>query len=89
VILTISALHKAINEELYKNLTGTSSVVDFETGVDWIKVYFSSGWAYTYSYDSAGRNNVTWMKRHAKRGEELCRYIHKYVKFRYESKERY
>ena len=86
--MTIFELRKAINEELYKNLTGRSSVVDFEMGPDWIKVIFSSGWAYTYTNSSAGKNNVTWMKRHAKRGEELCRYIHKYVKYRYENKEK-
>jgi hypothetical protein len=88
VLLTIRELRATIAEALYKNLNGNSSVTDYDLGATWIKVYFNSGWAYTYTYDSAGKNNVMWMQRHAKHGEELCRYIHKYVKHRYESKEK-
>jgi hypothetical protein len=43
--------------ERYKNLGGDSGVVAYEIGADSIKVGFSDGSLYLYTYGSAGQYN--------------------------------
>ena len=54
--------------EPYKNLGGYSAVVAYEMGNDFIKVQFHDGWSYTYTDESAGRENVEHMKALASAG---------------------
>ena len=68
----------------YLNLGGKSGVEAFEIGTDFIKVIFTSGVIYSYTYRSAGINKVEEMKRLALNGCGLNSYIMKYAKFDYE-----
>lgn len=70
--------------ERYKNLNGNSNVIGYECGYDYIRVQFSDYSIYTYSYSSAGEDNVEEMKRCARRGYGLQGYINRYCKFNYE-----
>ena len=64
----------------YGNLRGNSGVIFYEIGSDYIKVKFSRTFSsYTYSYRSAGKNNIEQMKRLAQRGSGLNGYIKRYV----------
>jgi len=51
---------------------------------DSITVFFKNGQQYTYSYDSAGEDNVETMKDLAKQGQGLNSYIHNNCRFSYE-----
>ena len=66
--------------ERYRNLNRDSGVFSFEIGVDYIKVVFTTGAEYTYSYTKAGRAHVEDMKRLAKQGAGLNAYINKNVR---------
>lgn len=68
----------------YLNLRGKSGVRAFEFGADFIKVMFSSGAVYTYTYSSAGAEKVEEMKRLALRGCGLNSFIMKHAKYNYE-----
>lgn len=70
--------------ERYANRSGQSGVSAYEIGVDYIRVRFSSGDTYKYSYRKAGQSNVENMKRLAKKGSGLNSYINTYVKFKYD-----
>lgn len=70
--------------ERYANRSGTSSIVGFEFGTEWIRVHFEDGSAYNYSYGRAGRSNVERMKSLALGGEGLNRFIHANVKHAYD-----
>ena len=61
--------------ERYMNLNGNSGVVAFEIGNTWIKVQFTSGSLYTYSYQKAGETHVEMMKVLAREGRGLSSYI--------------
>jgi len=69
----------------YRNLSDDSRVLAFEIGADHIKVMFKEG-IYTYSYGSAGKENIEVMKILALRGQGLNTYIDQYVREKYESK---
>jgi hypothetical protein len=60
----------------YKNLSGNSGVVAYETGRNFIKVKFEgeSG-IYTYNYERPGRVLVEKMKDLALKGQGLCTFI--------------
>jgi hypothetical protein len=68
----------------YKNASGNSGVSEYEIGYDWIKVRFTSGQFYKYSYNKAGRHHVEQMKILAQRGGGLTTYINKNVKDLYD-----
>jgi len=40
--------------ERYKNIDGDSGVTGYEVGADFIRVQFSTGAVYLYTYESAG-----------------------------------
>lgn len=70
--------------ERYANRSGQSGVSAYEIGADYIRVRFSSGDTYKYSYRKAGQTHVENMKRLAKKGSRLNSYITTYVKFKYD-----
>ena len=74
--------------ETYRNLGGDSGVVAYETGSDFIRVQFHDGSIYLYTYRSAGVYNIERMKGLAEYGEGLNTFINKYVRKRYERRER-
>lgn len=68
----------------YRNLSGGSGVYAYTTGLDFIRVQFSTGAVYQYSYRKAGRSHTEQMKILAQRGSGLNSYINRYVKFSYD-----
>jgi len=74
--------------ERYKDIDGDSGVAGYEIGPDYIRVKFSDGSVYLYTYASAGPNNIEEMKRLAATGEGLNAFIIKNVRKRYAKKER-
>jgi hypothetical protein len=49
--------------ERYRNLSGNSGIIAFEIGANFVRVQFSHGAPYLYTYQSAGIANVDEMKR--------------------------
>ena len=74
--------------EHYKNLDGNSGIVGYEIGEDFIRVQFSGGSIYLYTYASAGAHNVEQMKQLARNGKGLNAFINRFVRKDYERKER-
>jgi len=74
--------------ERYRNIDGDSGVAAYEIGPDYIRVQFSDGSVYLYTYTSAGSHNIEEMKRLAVAGDGLNAFINKNVKKSYERKER-
>lgn len=72
----------------YKNLMGNSSVVSYESGVDFIHVVFCKGVYrnYLYDYKIPGKYHVDRMKILAEQGFGLGGYISSTVKSRYSRK---
>ncbi len=73
--------------ERYRNKTGNSGVVAYEIGRDRIKVQFVDGNVYTYTYRSAGRDNVERMKSLARAGQGLSGFVSTHVRDRFATKE--
>ena len=73
--------------EYYRNLSGDSGVTAYECGSDYIRVQFSDGAIYRYSYSSAGSHNIEEMKRLAQYGEGLNSFINRRVRMGYERRE--
>ena len=67
----------------YKNLSGNSGVLAYETGKDYIKVKFRDGDVYLYNYFRPGRDMVKQMKELAEEGRGLSTFISRYVRERY------
>lgn len=74
--------------EIYKDLDGDSGVAAYEIGPDFIRVQFSTGSVYLYTYGSAGVHNIEHMKQLAKSGEGLNSFITTNVRKAYARKER-
>jgi hypothetical protein len=68
----------------YKNLNGSSGVINYQTGPDYIKVKFIDGTIYKYTCTSAGKKIIEQMKRLAKEGKGLSTYISQTVKDKFE-----
>ena len=68
----------------YGNVSGSSGVLAYETGADWIKVKFTDGKVYKYSYTGAGMDHIEQMKVLAQRGSGLATYINRYVRNLYD-----
>lgn len=73
--------------ERYRNLSGDSNIVAYEIGSDFIRVQFSDGSIYRYTYASAGSRNIELMKRLANKGKGLNSFISKTVRKKYARKE--
>jgi len=67
----------------YRNLSGNSGVVSYETGPDWIAVTFRGGTTYLYDESEPGSEAVEKMKRLAAAGRGLSTYISQHVGERY------
>ncbi len=68
----------------YANTDGDSNVESFEINSTSIIVKFKgTARTYTYSYQSAGQDQVETMKRLARSGNGLNSYINRHVKFKY------
>ncbi len=74
--------------ERYRDIDGDSGVTGYENGPDYIRVQFSDGSVYLYTYASAGPNNIEEMKRLAVADDGLNAFINKNVRKRYAKKER-
>lgn len=61
----------------YGNLHGNSGVAAYEEGPDFIRVQFTSGSIYLYTYESNGPEDVEIMKELAREGKGLQRFINK------------
>ena len=65
--------------ERYRNIDGDSGVSAYEIGVDFIRVQFSTGATYLYTYSSAGSANIEQMNILAKKGDRLNSFINNTV----------
>lgn len=68
----------------YKNISGNSGVLAYDIGKTFVRVKFTGGHIYTYSYKSAGKKYIEEMKLLAEKGEGLAGFISKYIKDQYE-----
>lgn len=72
----------------YSDRDRDSGVVAYENGDDFIRVQFSGGSVYLYTYASSGQSNIERMKLLAVRGDGLNAFINDNVKKAYARKER-
>ena len=70
----------------YRNQSGSSGVVAYEVGEEYIDVKFVSGEIYRYSSRRPGPRDLQHMKELARRGEGLSTFISRHIGVRYESK---
>lgn len=69
--------------EIYHGFGGDSGVSGYEIGDDYIKVQFTSGAQYLYTYSATGIVHVNEMKQLARSGSGLNGYINRYAKYAY------
>jgi hypothetical protein len=69
--------------ERYLNIDGDSGVSGYEIGVDFIRVQFSSGSIYLYTYVSAGQDKIEQMKVLAQTGNGLNAFINTHARKSY------
>ncbi len=70
----------------YANLSGNSGVVAYEIRADSVIVEFTDGWLYSYTYRSAGADNIERMKELAASGRGLSGFISTTVRNDYATK---
>jgi hypothetical protein len=63
-----------------------SNITGYDDGEDYIEVQFANGDTYTYTYESAGKDNVEQMKSLAESGGGLNSFINSVVKYDYSDK---
>lgn len=68
---------------IYRNLSGNSGVVAFETGERYIDIEFQDGHRYRYDYAKPGPNEVEAMKSLARTGKGLATFINQHVRERF------
>ena len=68
----------------YSDIDRDSGVVAYEFGADFIRVQFSDGSIYLYTYRSAGSQKIEAMKSLADRGDGLNAYINRHARKLYE-----
>jgi hypothetical protein len=66
--------------ERYLNINGDSGVSGYEIGVDFIRVQFSTGSIYLYTYVTAGQDKIEQMKVLAKTGSGLNAFINTHAR---------
>jgi hypothetical protein len=67
----------------YLDLNHDSGISAYESGEDFIRVWFKDGAGYEYSSLSAGMQNIIAMNELASRGHGLNTYINRHVRKRY------
>lgn len=72
--------------EIYGNGSGKSGIHAYQIGEDYCTVKFTTGAVYTYTYDSAGKSNIEFLKRLLQFGFGANGYIIKHLKKSYASK---
>lgn len=66
--------------EIYSNLKKGSKVLGYEIGSDYISIWFEGrNYPKTFSSKKAGENHVETMKKMAREGHGLHRYIKRHV----------
>ena len=83
---SVSAKGSAIARERYKNQSGNSGVVEYETGPNFIRVWFLGGEGYEYDYTKPGEEAVESMKMRAEAGVGLATYISQHIGKKYARK---
>jgi len=86
---TPARLKTKISEELmtvYANMNGNSGVYAYLIKNDAICVQFNTGATYSYTYGSAGTENIEQMKSLARIGQGLNSFINRIVKKNYAAK---
>jgi hypothetical protein len=78
--------HDEVPMRRYADLSGTSGVVAYEIGPDFIDVRFRGGDTYRYTHASAGAVHIEQMKKLAIAGRGLGTYISRHVREAYASK---
>lgn len=73
--------------ERYTDVDGDSGITAYEIGIDYVRVQFSTGAVYVYTYTSAGSSNIEQMKRLATTGDGLNSFIIRNVRKSYAKKE--
>jgi hypothetical protein len=73
--------------EHYMDIDGDSGVSGYEIGVDFIRVQFSTGSIYLYTYDSAGQDKIDRIKVLARMGDGLNSFINTSARKLYARKE--
>ena len=68
-------MNKKKNMKRYGNKHGNSGIAAYEAGAKFIRIQFTSGSVYLYTYESAGKDDIEEMKELAKEGEGLTRFI--------------
>jgi hypothetical protein len=66
----------------YKNLSGNSGIIAYETGKTYIRILFKDG-IYTYDYSKPGRKSVEVLKLLAVKGKGLSTYISRFIRENY------
>jgi hypothetical protein len=74
--------------QIYADVDRDSGVAAYESGIDFIRIQFSTGAVYLYTYDSAGQHNIEQMKRLAATGDGLNAFINRWVRKAYACRER-
>jgi hypothetical protein len=69
----------------YKNLSGNSGIIAYETGKTYIRIRFRDG-TYTYNYSRPGRKSVEVLKLLASKGKGLSTYISRFIRDNYASR---
>ncbi len=70
--------------QVYRDVNHDSGIRGYDVGDTYITVWFDGTTRpYTYSYASAGAENVETMKKLAEKGDGLNAFINKFVKFKY------
>ena len=72
----------------YGNVGGNSGIAAFQYGEGYIRVQFSSGAIYRYTYESAGASNIEQMIILANQGQGLNSFINREVRHLFEERER-
>jgi hypothetical protein len=70
----------------YKNISGNSGVIAYQTGRDCITIEFEDGAIYRYTCKSAGRANIEQMKALAAAGKGLSTFVVRHVRNAYAAK---
>jgi len=66
----------------YCNPSGTSGILAYENGLDFVRVWWKEGEPFTYTYANVGEKHVEAMKRLAKHGSHLNAYINRHPEIR-------
>ena len=68
-------MQKKKRMKCYGNLHGNLGIAAYEAGAKFIRIPFTRGSIYLYTYQSAGENDIEEMKELAKEGSGLTRFI--------------